>query len=392
MSLFNMSLTLCFMFFLADSPLARAYNGLGFIQMAGGVTTEPFVYGQEYETVLSPDEDATSGFEKFRLSWAEALEDAEFLEYVRLHFPDSLSTLSGFDRNASFANDPGTSRPFFYDAVTSFGLSMCRAGQSSTFFTGPGIHDEFRQLDFQGASGRVMIDSSTGTRNYTSIAFAMWNLQIYGEDEDGFAQFKFVPSMNFEDNDWVQIPGNPFIFPDGTETPPASLPEVAFNFNYIGKTARAAGYALMAFVMASSIISLLWLVYYRDEPVVNSSQPLCLTMVSAGAFIMASTIIPLSLEETIVDDTGLDKACMAGPWLYVLGTCVALSALLAKTRGVYKVRTAVATFGFVLHYRIYDNSLMHRIHHRHTLILNSTLSMCRLSTFLVPSPSWRQLT
>jgi hypothetical protein len=325
------------MFLLAGSLLAKAYDGLGIIQMAGGVTTEPIINGEA--AVSPPDESATTGFEKFRLSWAEALQDPEFSEYVRLRLPDSLSVLSSFDRNATFANDPGAFRPFLYDAVTSFGLSMCQAGQNSTFFTGPGIYNEFRQLDFEGASGRVMIDSSTGTRNYSSIAFVLWNLQIYGKDEDGFAQFKLVPSRKFEDNGWVEIPGNPFIFPNGTETAPASLPEVAFNFNYIGKKARASGYALMAFAMASSILSLLWLVYYRDEPVVNSSQPLCLTMVSAGAFIMASTIIPLSLEETIVDGTGLDKACMAAPWLYVLGTCVALSALLAKTRGVYKVRT-----------------------------------------------------
>lgn len=344
-----LALTLYFMFFLADSPLARAYSGLGFIQMAGGVTTEPFINGEGADS--PPDENATSGFEKFRLSWAEALEDPDFAEHVRLRLPGSLSALPGFDRYATFGNDPGAGfRPFLYDAVTSFGLSMCRAGQNSTFFTGPGIHEEFRKLDFDGASGRVMIDSSTGTRNYTSIAFVMWNMQIYDVDEDGFAQFQFVPSLNFENNGWVQIPGNPFIFPDGTETPPASLPEIDFNFNFIGKTARASGYALMAFAMASSILSLLWLVYYSDEPVVNSSQPLCLTMVSAGAFIMASTIIPLSMEEAIVNESGLDKACMAAPWLYVLGTCVALSALLAKTRGVYKVRTAVAPLAFVLYY------------------------------------------
>jgi hypothetical protein len=355
MFLFAMALTLYFMFLLAGSHLARAYDGLGIIQMSGGVMTEPFISGEA--AVSPPDESATSGFEKFRLSWTEALQDPEFLEYVRLRLPDSLSVLSSFDRNATFANDPGASRPFLYDAVTSFGISMCQAGRNSTYFTGPGIYNEFRQLDFEGASGRVTIDSSTGTRNYRSIAFVMWNMQIYGEDEDGFAQFKLVPSLNFEDNGWVKIPGNPFIYPNGTETPPASLPEVAFNFNYIGKKARASGYALMAFAMASSILSLLWLVYYRDEPVVNSSQPLCLTMVSSGAFIMASTIIPLSLEETIVDDTGLDKACMAAPWLYVLGTCVALSALLAKTRGVYKVRTAVAAFILVLRYKNHDNLL-----------------------------------
>jgi hypothetical protein len=335
-SFFTLVLTLfmlCFMFFFAGSPLETAYNGMGFIQMSGGVTTDPFVYGEP--ALFQPDENATTGFEKFRFSWAEAMKKPEFVEYVRLRLPDSLMELEGFDRNASFALDPGAFRPFLYDAVTSFGLSMCRAGEgeNSTFFTGRNIHSEFRDLDFEGASGRVFIDNSTGTRDYTSIDFVLWNLQINAEET------KFVPSQKFENNSWVQIPGNPFIFPDGTEMPPASLPKVQYDLNYIGKSARAAGYSFMAFAMVSAIFTLLWLVYYRDEPVVSSSQPLCLTMVSAGAFIMASTIIPLSLEETIVsDENGLDKACMAAPWLYVLGVCVTLSALLAKTRGVYKVR------------------------------------------------------
>jgi hypothetical protein len=344
------------MFFLAGSPLEMAYNGMGFIQMSGGVTVDPFVYGRP--SVSLADENATSGFEKFRFSWAQAIQKPEFLEYVRLRLPESLSEVSGFDRNASFAADPGAFRPFLYDAVTSFGLSMCRAGtgENSTFFTGPDIYNEFRNLEFEGASGRVLIDNTTGTRDYRSIDFVLWTLQI--DTEEG--ETRFVPSQTFKDNAWVQIPGNPFIFPGGTESPPASLPKVEYDLNYIGKSARAAGYAFMAFAMVSSILTLLWLVYYRDEPVVSSSQPLCLSMVSAGAFIMASTIIPLSLEETIVaDENGLDKACMAAPWLYVLGVCVTLSALLAKTRGVYKVRTNFSCCSRFVSFSITESMITH---------------------------------
>jgi hypothetical protein len=336
-----LSLTLVFPFFISDSPLVQAFNGAGFIQMSGGVTTEAIIRG-EWVSAMNDGTSPLTGYENFTRSWNLSLQDDAFGEYVRLHLSDALSSIEDFDRDVPFAREPGAFRPFLYDAVTSFGLSMCRAGENSTFFDGAEIHKEFRRLDYEGSSGHVLIDSSTGTRDYNSIAFVMWNVIYDGLDEEGFAQFKFVPSQNFEGNEWIQIPGNDFIFADNTTTPPASLPEVDLDFNYIGHAARACGYVLMAIAMLLSIISLLWLVYYRDEAVVNSSQPICLMMVSAGAFIMASTIIPLSLEETIVDETGLDKACMAGPWLYVMGTCVALSALLAKTRGVYKVRTPVA--------------------------------------------------
>jgi hypothetical protein len=107
--------------------------------------------------------------------------------------------------------------------------------------------------------------------------------------------------------------------------------------NYIGDSARIAGYVLFGIVCFCGIASIIWVIYYRDEHVIISAQPFFLVLVSVGTMFMASTILPLSFEEP-TPESGLDIACMSIPWLYVIGATLAISGLLAKTRGVVKVR------------------------------------------------------
>lgn len=319
-------------------PLLAAYDGTGFVSMQGGVTTDVVRGGSARRRVEQGD----TGFSAFRDSWLDATNDPEFVEYVRTILPQSLDEIEGFDRdNVAFVSDPGPGfRSFHYDAITSLGLAMCRAGEDVTFFSGPEIYDQFRNLTFHGASGEVEIIPDTGTRNYTSMSFVIWNLRIV-HDSEGNPAAEFSPSSVFENDEWssIRISGNAFQFAGGTEVPPKSLSEVDFDFNYIGTPARIAGYTLMSVTMLSALVCLAWFAYWRKSHVVDSSQPLFLFMVCVGSFVMASTILPLSWEETIVENvSGLDSACMAAPWLYVIGTTIAFSALFAKTKGVHQVR------------------------------------------------------
>ena len=153
--------------------------------------------------------------------------------------------------------------------------------------------------------------------------------------------FRLVPTSYYL-NGWKPIPvdGQMFQYGNGGTTAPASLPSPDFNYNYIGDTGRAIGYTLMGIVVAIALASMVWLVWFQNERVVRSSQPLFLFLVSFGALMMGSTIVPLSLEEPL-SDYSLDVACMAAPWLYVSGAVIVFSALLAKTRGVHQVSTRV---------------------------------------------------
>lgn len=303
--------------------------------MFGGKTTGRIVQGKE----PSPSyvENSTSGFERFRLSWRNALQDEDFRAFVHTKLPESLNETSNFVLNDTFSNEPFGWHPFLYDAVTSLGVSMCNVNASSRFFTGKDVYSHFQEIDIVSASGIVQV-ASTGTRDFETISFVLWNFRVTGSDSNGFSVLELVPSYYYEAGRWEVILGNEFQYPGGSMFAPDSLPPVSHEYNYISKSDRIFGYTLMSFIMAFSLCCIAWTFYCRKSHVVGSSQPIYLIMVSIGAVIMSLAIFPAGLDETIVDSMhGLDIACMAIPWLYFLGTNIASGALLAKTRAVHQV-------------------------------------------------------
>jgi Receptor family ligand binding region/7 transmembrane sweet-taste receptor of 3 GCPR len=324
-----------------DPIMATATLGMGLMSVEGGVRGEPIV--PKLGLVAPLDDNPQTGYEKFRTAWRKARAHAPFVEYIQSKLPISLEDdIEGFDRKAPLSNEPGSFRPLLYDAVIGMALAMCRAGNETEFFTGVQIFNEFRELEFAGASGSVRIDNETGTRDFQSLTYALWNIQAYEElHENGNPQVKLVPSGRYDAGVWLPIQGNPFLYADGTTIPPESLPPVNEKQNYIGDAGRYAAFALMGLVMLASVLSLGWMTWFWKVRVVSSSQPLFLVLVSVGSFVMVSAIIPLSFDETVTADVNtLDRACMAGPWLYIIGAIIAFSALFAKTRGIHKVRCA----------------------------------------------------
>jgi hypothetical protein len=287
------------------------------------------------KTGLSASNDSsTTNYELFRQSYIDAVADQDFVNYVNSRFPSLADYIDNFDPDANFsASSQSMFRPFLYDSVTALGLSMCQAGGNSTFFTGKEIFSEFREMDFEGVSGKVTIVPETGSRDYKTIPYVLWNVLV-NSDAEGNAVIEFVPSR-------LPITGNVFVYADGTRVPPSPLPEVDVDNNYIGQSARIAGLLLMSVALLSAIIFLLWLLYYRKESVVQSAQPLFLLMLVFGSIIMASSIYPLSLDDESTDgvsSAGLDRTCMTAPWLYSIGFSMSFSALFAKMRGVRQVR------------------------------------------------------
>jgi 7 transmembrane sweet-taste receptor of 3 GCPR len=289
-------------------------------------------------TVPSYNEESDSGVDKFRVAWRNAHRDPTFVEYVQGKLPTSLDKVPDFVRNASFSDDPSGFQNFQYDALTALGIAMCRAGANTTFFTGDDIYGQFRRLDFEGASGRNKILNETGTRSYTTIAFIAWNVRITDEVSDGNSVIEYVPSYFLDGESWREVPGNAFEFADGSTTAPGSIPPVAFNYNYIGTPSRAVAWSFMAITMIAAVAALVWAIYYRANHVVNSAQPLFLIMAAVGAFVMVSSIVPLSLEEAVTtSQRSLNASCMLTPWLYFTGAGIAVSGLLAKAKAVHKV-------------------------------------------------------
>jgi hypothetical protein len=289
-------------------------------------------------TVFPLEPNPTSGYQKLRTAWREALADPNFDDYVRAKVPTSVTEKEDYDHDAQFELEPSQQSPLVYDAVMALGLSMCLAGTDAEFFTGPTIYDYFRNLTFSGTSGNVDITPETGTRNYTTFTYVAWNVNFDdAPDEEGRVQYQLAPTSYYKNGKWNNVKGMSFIYGDGGTKPPDSLPPVSVDMNYIGRAGQITGYTLMGVVMGLAIASLSWLLWFRNHKVVSSAQPLFLLMVSIGTFVMASTIVPMSLQEP-VPDSGLDTACMATPWIYVTGVVIAFSPLFAKTRGILMVR------------------------------------------------------
>jgi len=140
--------------------MVKATVGMGTINLEGGVRPEPVL--PKVGLVAPLEDNPVTGYEKFRTAWRKARAHASFLKFLQFKLPSTLESMEGFDRQAPFSNEPGSFRSFLYDAVIGVALAMCRAGEKTEFFSGVQIFDEFRQLDFEGASGNVRIFNETG--------------------------------------------------------------------------------------------------------------------------------------------------------------------------------------------------------------------------------------
>jgi 7 transmembrane sweet-taste receptor of 3 GCPR len=318
-----------------DSSLSKVIQGIGFIGMSAGITSERVTQGK----VATPtvNENPTTGFERFRLAWKSALQDNAFRQYAQTKLPESFAGMSDIDTDNYFIQDPGGLHAFMYDTVTTFGVAMCRTNSSTNFFTGQDIYDQIRNLELMMASGNVQL-SNVGSRIYSSIAFLVWNVRSVGVDSFGLSILEYVPSYGFDLDKWIVLSGNEFIFADGSGIAPESLPVIYHDYNYISRSDRIFGYTLMSIILLSSVGAISWTLYNRKNHVIDAAQPLFLIIVFVGAFIMALSTIPAGFDDSVISSmNGLDAACMAIPWLYFMGSNLSSGALLAKTKAVYGV-------------------------------------------------------
>lgn len=318
-----------------DSSVSKVIQGIGFIGMSAGITSERVTQGKV--ATPSVNENPTTGFERFRLAWKSALQDNAFRQYAQTKLPESFAGMSDIDTDNYFIQDPGGLQAFMYDTVTTFGVAMCRTNSSTNFFTGQDIYDQIRNLELRMASGNVQL-SNVGSRIYSSIAFLVWNVRSVGVDSFGLSILEFVPSYGFDLDKWIVLSGNEFIFADGSGIAPESLPVIYHDYNYISRSDRIFGYTLMSIILLSSVGAISWTLYNRKNHVIDAAQPLFLIIVFVGAFIMALSTIPAGFDDSVISSmNGLDAACMAIPWLYFMGSNLSSGALLAKTKAVYGV-------------------------------------------------------
>eukprot|EP00804_Cyclotella_cryptica_P011025 CCRYP_017488-RA/>CCRYP_017488-RA protein AED:0.30 eAED:0.30 QI:710/1/0.9/1/0.44/0.3/10/542/659 len=138
--------------------------------------------------------------------------------------------------------------------------------------------------------------------------------------------------------------------------------DVPIDYNYLTNI-RPVGLTASVVAMSAAVGCALWTYCYRSDRVVKASQPFFLMIICMGCFVMSSSIIPLSIDDSIASEEGASmvriwsfqiltdmarayftlssrdtvgchslqlKACMAFPWLLSIGFTMTFSALFSK--------------------------------------------------------------
>jgi len=114
------------------------------------------------------------------------------------------------------------------------------------------------------------------------------------------------------------------------------------NLNQIDSI-RPAGWTLLALSAGLAVYFCAWTFKNRNHRILRASQPMFMQLICLGVFIMALTIIPLSIDDSIASPEGCSIACMAIPWLCAIGFSVTFTALLGKLWRIHKVMYAAQT-------------------------------------------------
>lgn len=116
---------------------------------------------------------------------------------------------------------------------------------------------------------------------------------------------------------------------------PLVLPELIVDTNRIGGLAIV-GYILCGLVVVTAFGFIGWTYHSRKLQVVKASQAIFLIMVAVGVLIMASSIIPLSKDDSN-EQLGNTGICMSIPWLCFMGFAITFTALYSKTRRINRI-------------------------------------------------------
>mmetsp|Transcript_7169 Transcript_7169/g.17470 ORF Transcript_7169/g.17470 Transcript_7169/m.17470 type:complete len:1075 (-) Transcript_7169:74-3298(-) len=118
---------------------------------------------------------------------------------------------------------------------------------------------------------------------------------------------------------------------------------VDYKLNQIARI-RPYGLALAVALMSLSLGLLAWICFNRNAAVVRKSQPLFLGMICVGTFLMAATIIPLSVDDSIATTKVCTVACNATPWFLWIGFVITFSALFSKIYRINKLIKSSSNF------------------------------------------------
>ena len=324
------------------SSLEVASRGVGFIKSSGG-----------WKELRRP------AFDRFVETRRQVFENDEMLSYfesklsLNLNIPLPDHHVIDQDHQEHLV-DP----VFLYDSIMSIGLTACEV--ESEYFTGQNFFQRLPHINFEGVSGPVRFDPESASRSpetmlysvsYSSptpqqaghVKFDVKTSAIYCDPKD----MEYILPSEYEvlgivapdaiRQIWLEF--NPFVYNGGTTRIPSPLPDPEISIQGIDTPYLIAGYSFGAVSLLIALLAMVWTWRNRNSRVVRKSQPIFLLMISFGAAVMSSALIPMGLQPPVPGHI-LDMGCMTGWWLYSIGFVIAFTALFSKTWRLNKIMKA----------------------------------------------------
>ncbi|CAJ1951408.1 unnamed protein product [Cylindrotheca closterium] len=186
------------------SALHKAYNGVGMLEVAGGLPGDP-----AYDSFVSE---------------LEKLKNPEDLEYLGSLFPQYNAPQYGssppFIDDDTFLSTAlqSTYTGLFYEATIALGLAACSAMSGNTL-RGQTHFDHLSDGSFTGVSGKVAFNTTTGTRDPIGATYQILN--YLSEEVGGSVTFGEFTTDKYQNGEWGQV--REYIFNDGTNVAPPDV-------------------------------------------------------------------------------------------------------------------------------------------------------------------------
>ncbi len=315
----------------------------------------------------------TDQYKSFQQEWQKLGDDEEFLNYVNSKQPGHSMAQSPTHHHDSHSDQDyrvhnfNRTREYFYrepiphiaiysyEAVISIGLAACEAAREAgssyvdnDVFSGAEHHDAFQKTNFMSASGNVTFGPThTSSRNETSTYFVVANILETEESkrnatgENVILQGRNHKYFDPATGDWETFSTTKdFVYSDGTINRPPEILKAVENENLLSRGVRTYCLVESAVAMAASIAFLVYTIKNMKKRggEIARSQPPFLIMICCGTLLIGSSLIPLSVDETVTRHFRLlNLGCSMFFWCFSMGFTITFAALYSKLRRATKV-------------------------------------------------------
>jgi hypothetical protein len=172
------------------------------------------------------------------------------------------------------------------------GLAVCEEASDSLSIEGTAFYDRILKTSFQGMTGPLVLNRTTGTRLSNTTSYSILNYVDMEVRIDGEEMIRFQPVLTYYysldsygknasfGSGWKKVAN--FIFNHGTSNLPPSIPAAPAHAMYIHDGIQTFAFVLFAILLLMTLGCVAWTWYYRNDRVVKASQPFFLNLICAG--------------------------------------------------------------------------------------------------------------